>query len=69
MLGLPKRRHSIASQFGVQLLGVGVVALWAAVATVVLIKVTQALVGLRVSVDEELIGLDQTAHGETGYKF
>ena len=58
----------VASQFGVQLLGVVTVALWAAVATVVLIKVTQALVGLRVSADEELTGLDQAAHGESGYK-
>ncbi len=59
---------SVMSQFGVQLLGVVAVALWAALATVVLIRVTQALVGLRVSVDEELTGLDQAAHGESGYK-
>ena len=58
----------VASQFGVQLLGVVSVALWSALATAVLISVTRALVGLRVSVDEELTGLDQTAHGESGYK-
>jgi Amt family ammonium transporter len=58
----------VASQFGVQLLGVVAVALWAAVATVVLVRLTQALVGLRVTVDEELTGLDQAAHGESGYK-
>ncbi len=56
------------SQFGVQLLGVVSVALWSAVATAVLIKVTQALVGLRVTADDEITGLDQTAHGESGYK-
>ena len=58
----------VASQLGVQLLGVVAVALWAAIATVVLIRLTQALVGLRVTVDEELTGLDQAAHGESGYK-
>ena len=59
---------SMAGQFGVQLLGVITVAVWAAVATAILIRVTQALVGLRVTVDEELVGLDQSAHGETAYK-
>ena len=58
----------VASQFGVQLLGVVAAALWAAVATAVLLRVTQALVGLRVSADEEMTGLDQAAHGESGYK-
>ena len=58
----------VAHQFGVQLLGVVSAALWAALATAILIKVTQALVGLRVSVDEEMTGLDQIAHGESGYK-
>lgn len=61
-------KMGVASQFGVQLLGVASVALWSALATALLIRVTQALVGLRVSTDEELTGLDQTAHGETGYK-
>ncbi len=61
-------RASVASQFGVQLLGVVSVALWAALATAILIKITQALVGLRVTLEEELTGLDQTAHGETAYK-
>ena len=58
----------VASQLGVQLLGVVAVALWAAIATVALIRLTQALVGLRVTVDDELTGLDQAAHGESGYK-
>ena len=59
---------SVAGQFGVQLLGVVSVALWSALATAVLIRVTQALVGLRVSADEEMTGLDQASHGESGYK-
>ncbi len=59
--------RSVAAQFGVQVLGVVSVGLWSAVATVILVKVTQALVGLRVTEEDELIGLDQTAHGESGY--
>jgi Amt family ammonium transporter len=58
----------VATQFGIQLLGVVSVAAWSALATIVLVRITQALVGLRVTTDEELIGLDQTAHGETAYK-
>ena len=68
VLGGVGLQGGVASQFGVQLVGVVSVALWSALATAVLIRVTQALVGLRVSADEELTGLDQTAHGETGYK-
>ncbi|MBM3506356.1 MAG: ammonium transporter [Alphaproteobacteria bacterium] len=56
-----------ASHFVVQLKGVVIVAAWSAVATWVLVKVTQALVGLRVSKEEEYEGLDITAHGERAY--
>jgi Amt family ammonium transporter len=56
-----------ASHFTVQLTGVLAVAGWSALATWVLVKVTQALVGLRVSKEEEFEGLDITAHGERAY--
>ncbi len=55
------------AQFGVQLTGVVSVAIWSAVATAALVWVTRRLVGLRVPEDAELTGLDQTAHGESGY--
>jgi Amt family ammonium transporter len=58
---------SMIEQLGVQALGVIAVAAWSGIATIVIVRVTQALVGLRVSEDEEIAGLDQTAHGETGY--
>jgi Amt family ammonium transporter len=58
---------TMASQFGVQVLGVGVTALWSGVISVILIKITQALVGLRVMPDIETQGLDLTTHGEVGY--
>jgi Amt family ammonium transporter len=58
---------SMGKQFGVQALGVVAVLVWSVVATLIIVKVTKALVGLRVSDDEELEGLDVTAHGESGY--
>ena len=41
----------------------------AAVGSLFLLKVTDALVGLRISADEELQGLDLSQHGEVGYDF
>ena len=58
---------TMGSQFGVQLTGLIAVLVWSLVASFILVKVVQALVGLRVSDDEELEGLDVTSHGETGY--
>jgi len=58
---------SVSEQLLVQIIGVVAVAVWSAIASIVLIKITQAMVGLRVSEDEELEGLDQTSHGESGY--
>jgi Amt family ammonium transporter len=55
------------SQLGVQALGVGVVAAYAALVTFVLLKVIDKVMGLRVPVEDEREGLDATEHGETGY--
>jgi ammonium transporter, Amt family len=50
---------------------VGVVISWglAIVGTLVILKVVDALVGLRVPVDHEVQGLDLSQHGEEGYTF
>jgi ammonia channel protein AmtB len=40
---------------------------FAAVGTFVLLKLTDAVVGLRVTVSDEEDGLDITQHGESGY--
>jgi Amt family ammonium transporter len=60
-------RMDVGAQVLVQFAGVASVAVWSAVATVVLVKLTRKLVGLRVSEEQELTGLDQTAHGESAY--
>ena len=59
---------TVAKHLGVQATGIVAVVLWSAVATFVLIKVTQAIVGLRAP-DEQLVeGMDISEHGERGYE-
>lgn len=59
---------AVGSQFMVQLIGVVSVAIFSAVATVIIVTITKALIGLRVSDDEETEGLDFSHHGETAYR-
>ena len=59
--------QTMISQFGVQAMGVGATALWSIIATVIIVKLCQYTVGLRVDEQEEIEGLDYTSHGETGY--
>ena len=58
---------SIPSQLGVQALGVLVVVAYTAAGTWLLLKITGAVVGNRVSDEEETEGLDLVAHNERGY--
>ena len=57
----------MASQSGVQVLGVLAVAAYTAVATLIVLRPVRALTGLRVSAEEETVGLDQAQHNERGY--
>jgi Amt family ammonium transporter len=59
---------TFAEQLGAQVLGVAVGIIWSGAVTYGLVLLCQALVGLRVDEDEELEGLDQTAHGESAYR-
>ena len=59
---------TIARQLGVQVIGLIATAAWSAVATFVLVKVADLLVGgMRVDEEDELVGLDLATHGERGY--
>ncbi len=58
---------TLASQLGVQTIGVIAALIWTAVASFVIIKITQAICGLRASEDAMVEGLDYTTHGERGY--
>ena len=59
--------HAIGQQFQAQVIAVLVVALFSAVATFVITKLADLLVGLRVDAEHETQGLDFASHGETGY--
>jgi Amt family ammonium transporter len=56
-----------ASQVGYQLVGIAVAWALAAVGTIVLLKITDVVVGVRVREDQEIEGLDLTEHGEEAY--
>ncbi|CAC9486888.1 Ammonium transporter [uncultured Gammaproteobacteria bacterium] len=58
---------TIASQVGVQFIGVVVTFAYTAIATYIILKVVEMMVGLRVSPEEEQQGLDISAHEEIGY--
>ncbi len=55
------------SQLGVQIIAVLVTWIYAFIATYVVLKVVDLFMGLRVSEEEETIGLDITQHRESGY--
>ncbi len=57
-----------SSQFGVQVIGLVAVGVWTAILTFIIIKVVGLIVGLRVSEEVEIEGLDITVHGERGYE-
>ena len=57
------------AQLGVQCVGVIATAAIAVVGTLIILKILDATMGLRVTQDEELRGLDLTQHGEEGYIF
>ena len=54
-------------QLAVQALAAGVILLYSFVATWVLLKVLDRVMGLRVADEHEFLGLDITQHGEAGY--
>jgi Amt family ammonium transporter len=58
---------SIAGQFQVQVIGILAVAAWSGVITWVLAQLIARTIGLRVSEESEIEGLDIIAHGERGY--
>jgi Amt family ammonium transporter len=56
-----------SAQFVNQLIGVGATIVLGAVATFVLLKIIDAVVGLRVNAEAEQSGLDISQHGESAY--
>jgi len=65
-IGYPEGQ-GMGGQVAVQLAGVGATVVWSAVLTWILLKLTDATVGMRVANEEETEGLDTALHGEKGY--
>ena len=55
---------TMSSQLGAQVLGLVVVAVWSLVISWIIVKIIQKTIGLRVTEEDEIEGLDITSHGE-----
>ncbi len=60
---------TMVSQLAAQFIGVGVVAVWSAVATALIAVVVGLVMPMRVSEDDEREGLDLASHGERAWEF
>lgn len=58
---------TMGKQLGLQAMAAVITAVYTAVASILILLVVKATVGLRVSEQEEILGLDQSAHGESAY--
>ncbi len=56
------------AQLGIQLFAVAAVAAFSAVATFIIVKVVEVVLGLRVARQAEEVGLDLAVHGEVAYQ-
>ena len=65
--GFGKGIESLGQQLMVQATGVLATGVYAGVVSFGLFKLTDALVGLRVDEEQEVMGLDLTQHEERGY--
>jgi Amt family ammonium transporter len=65
-IGYPDK-VTMGDQFMTQLIGVVATAVWSAVITWIILKLVDAIVGMRVADEEETEGLDTVLHGEKGY--
>ncbi|TRX75238.1 ammonium transporter [Pseudomonas mangiferae] len=59
--------EDIAAQVAIQFKGVGLTVIYTAVVSFVILKVLDLVMGLRVTEEEETVGLDLAQHNERGY--
>jgi Amt family ammonium transporter len=65
-IGYPEK-VTMGQQVATQLIGIAAVGAWSGIATWILLKLTDAVAGLRATGDEETEGLDTVLHNEKGY--
>ena len=59
--------YAVGSQFMIQASAVGITILWCGIVSLILYKIVDMTLGLRVSVEDERQGLDLASHGEAAY--
>jgi len=57
-----------AGQVGVQLVAVGATIAYAVIATFVIVKLVDVILGIRISARDEEVGIDLSTHGEVAYQ-
>jgi Amt family ammonium transporter len=67
--GIGVGEYTIAGQLWTQLVAVAVTLAWTGIGSLILFKVVDAVVGLRVTQEAEREGLDLAAHGERAYNY
>ena len=67
VLGGAGIENSIGAQVWAQFLSIIVTIIWSGVLSFVILKIVDAIVGLRVEEDDERMGLDLSQHNERGY--
>ncbi len=65
--GLGDGHETIMSQVTAQFVGVVVTAIYTGILSFIILKIVDAVIGLRVSEEEEVTGLDLSLHDEKGY--
>jgi Amt family ammonium transporter len=56
-----------SGQVVTQIIGVAITMVYSFILTLVILKIVDATIGLRVQEEDEITGLDLSQHGETGY--
>ena len=67
VFGGAKTGLNIPHQLAMKAVGCAITLIYSGVLTFIILKIVDLIVGLRVDVEDEIMGLDQTQHGETGY--
>jgi len=59
--------YSFQSQMLAQVVGVAITIAWSGIISAVILFILKVTIGIRVDIESEVIGLDQSEHGEAGY--
>jgi Amt family ammonium transporter len=67
VLGGAGMENSIGAQVWAQFLSIVITIVWSGLLSFIILKIVDAIVGLRVDEDDERMGLDLSQHNERGY--